>query len=117
MHRHLRRNPAPDSRCGPAHAETAAAWTRENRPRCPDPDRPPTRREQITRIMTSEPRHDWSGRELADRLHIHPRNMLTQLAEWARLGFLAKTGPGRYALPGPCGPPAMTATGEPVTQT
>jgi hypothetical protein len=27
--------------------------------------------------------------------------MLTQLAEWTRLGFLAKTGPGRYALPAP----------------
>ena len=101
--------PAPDR---PA----SQAWTRENRPRCLDPDRPPTRREQITQIMTSELRRDWSGRELADRLHIHPRNMLTQLAEWARLGFLAKTGPGRYALPEPCGPPATTATREPVTQ-
>jgi hypothetical protein len=27
--------------------------------------------------------------------------MLTQLAEWTCLGFLAKTGPGRYALPAP----------------
>jgi hypothetical protein len=29
--------------------------------------------------------------------------MLTQLAEWTRLGFLAKTGPGRYALFEPAG--------------
>ena len=40
---------------------------------------------------------------------IKPPNLLTQLAEWTRLGFLAKTGRGRYALPGPAGP-AGTAT-------
>ena len=49
--------------------------------------------------MASEPGHDWSGRELAGRLGVQPRNMLTQLAEWTRLGLLAKTGRGRYALP------------------
>jgi hypothetical protein len=70
-----------------------------NRP--PGPPRPPTRRDKITQIMTSEPRRDWAGRELADLLHVHPRNMLTQLAEWTRLGFLIKTGTGRYALPEP----------------
>ena len=45
--------------------------------------------------MASEPRRDWSGKELADRLGVQSRNMLTQLAEWTRLGFLAKTGPGQ----------------------
>ncbi len=35
--------------------------------------------------------------------------MLTQLAEWTRLGFLAKTGPGRYALPGPSGQATASA--------
>ena len=59
---------------------------------------PETRRDKITQIMASEPGRDWAGRELADRLGIQPQNMLTQLAEWARLGLLAKTGPGRYAL-------------------
>jgi len=56
--------------------------------------------------MASEPGRDWPGRELAERLGVPPRNMLTQLAEWTRLGLLAKTGPGRYALPaiGPAGP-------------
>jgi hypothetical protein len=56
--------------------------------------------------MASEPGRDWSGRELADQLGVRPRNMLTQLAEWTRLGLLAKTGPGRYALPavGSAGP-------------
>ncbi len=66
---------------------------------------PETRRDQITQIMASEPGRDRAGRELAGRLGIRPRNMLTQLAEWARPGLLAKTGPGRYALaagsPGP----------------
>ena len=56
--------------------------------------------------MASEPGRDWSGRELAGQLGVRPRIMLTQLAEWTRLGLLAKTGPGRYALPavGSAGP-------------
>jgi DNA-binding IclR family transcriptional regulator len=41
----------------------------------------------------------WSGRELADQLGVKPRNMLTHLAEWTRLGFLARTSAGAYALP------------------
>jgi len=75
----------------------------EPRPRQP---RPNTRRDKITQIMASEPGRDWSGRELAGQLGIRPQIMLTQLAEWTRLGFLAKTGPGRYALPaaGSAGP-------------
>jgi hypothetical protein len=36
----------------------------------------------------------WRGRELADKLSINPRNMLTQLAEWTRLGFLTRTHAG-----------------------
>jgi DNA-binding IclR family transcriptional regulator len=47
--------------------------------------------------MRDDPR-PWNGRELADRLDIKPRNMLTQLAEWTRLGFLARTSAGAYAL-------------------
>ncbi len=43
--------------------------------------------------MASQPGQDWSGRELAALLGIKPRNMLTQLAGWTRLGFLAKTRP------------------------
>ena len=54
--------------------------------------------------MASRPGQDWSGRGLASLLGINPRNLLTQLAEWTRLGFLSKTGRGRYALPGPAGP-------------
>jgi hypothetical protein len=51
--------------------------------------------------MTTQPHTDWAGRELANLLNVPPRNMLTQLAEWTRPGFLAKTGTGRYALPEP----------------
>ena len=51
--------------------------------------------------MASQPGRDWAGHDLADMLGIKPRNMLTQLGEWTRLGFLAKTGKGRYALPEP----------------
>ena len=77
----------------------AARPRRASQPR-PDPHqpRPDTRRDQVTRIMASQPGHDWAGHDLAELLSIKPRNMLTQLAEWARLGLLAKTGPGRYAL-------------------
>ncbi|MFI5082495.1 MAG: hypothetical protein ACHQCE_15580, partial [Streptosporangiales bacterium] len=74
------------------------------RPPCPG-----SRRDQVTGIMASQPGQDWSGSELAGRLGVKPRNLLTQLAEWTRLGFLSKTGRGRYALPGPAGP-AGTAT-------
>ena len=87
--------PPPDRPASRAHR------ARNRPPVTPGAPRPNTRREQITQIMTSQPRRDWAGRELAGLLHVHPRNMLTQLAEWTRLGFLIKTGTGRYALPQP----------------
>jgi len=59
----------------------------------------PTRRERVTQLMKGDPRRPWSGRELADHLGIKPRTMLTQLAEWTRLGFLSRTSAGSYALP------------------
>ena len=62
--------------------------------------------------MASQPGRDWAGRDLAALLGIKPRNMLTQLAEWTRLGFLATTGPGRYALPAP--PGQATASAAPA---
>ena len=92
----------------PPDRPAARSRARKNDPPEPRPrqPRPGTRRDKITQIMASEPGRDWPGRELAGRLGVRPRNMLTQLAEWTRLGFLAKTGPGRYALPavGPAGP-------------
>lgn len=61
----------------------------------------PTRREQVTTIMATDPNRNWRGSDLAGRLDIKPRNLLTQLGEWARLGFLTRTGTGTYALPNP----------------
>jgi len=81
---------------------------RTGQPPGPRQPRPDTRRDQVTRLMAGQPGCDWAGRDLADLLGIKPRNMLTQLAERTRLGFLAKTGPGRYALPAPA-----SATADP----
>jgi len=58
----------------------------------------PTRRQRITAIMNTDPHRGWNGTELARQLQIRPRNLLTQLAEWARLGLLTRTGTGTYAL-------------------
>jgi hypothetical protein len=64
-----------------------------------NPNAAPTRREIITALMNDDPNRPWHGRELADRLGIKARNMLTQLAEWTRLGFLTRTTEGTYQLP------------------
>jgi hypothetical protein len=64
-----------------------------------NPNPAPTRREIITTLMEADPSRPWPGRELADKLSIKPRNMLTQLAEWTRLGFLTRTHAGTYVLP------------------
>jgi len=64
----------------------------------PRPPRPHTRRQRVTALMTTEPHRDWSGRELAERLQITPRNLHTQLGEWAKLGFITRTGFATYAL-------------------
>ena len=40
----------------------------------------------------------WSGHELAILLDVKPRNMLTELGEWGRLGFFTRTGFGAYKL-------------------
>jgi DNA-binding IclR family transcriptional regulator len=52
-------------------------------------------------IMSADPRRTWSGSKLAKQLQVKPRNLLTQLAEWTRLGFLTRTGAGTYALDTP----------------
>ena len=75
-----------------------ASW----RPRYRKPANPhaaPTRRQRATALMERDPEQPWSGRDLAEHLGIKPRNMLTQLAEWTRLGFLTRTSAGSYALP------------------
>jgi hypothetical protein len=67
-------------------------------PRKTPSPRPATRRERITALMNAEPDRPWSGRELAERLQVNAHNMLTQLSEWTRLGFLTRTAAGHYAL-------------------
>jgi transposase IS4-like protein/DDE family transposase len=64
----------------------------------PRPPRPPTRRQQVIALMNTDPNRTWTGQELAARLQIKLHNLLTQLAEWSRLGFLAHTDYGTYAL-------------------
>jgi hypothetical protein len=64
----------------------------------PRPPRPPTRRQRVTALMATDPNRTWSGQELAAQLQIQLHNLLTQLAEWSRLGFLAHTDYGTYAL-------------------
>jgi hypothetical protein len=48
--------------------------------------------------MATQPHRDWSGRDLAERLQITPRNLHTQLGEWAKLGFITRTGFATCAL-------------------
>ena len=106
-HRDQRHHLHPAAR--PAAARPAAP--------APPPDtartgpQPPTRRQLITAIITSQPPRDWSGHELAVLLQVKPRNMLTQLGEWARLGFFTRTGFGTYALNTP--PASTSSTTEP----
>lgn len=78
-------------------------FTHGRPPQPPRPPRPviPTRRQLVVEILEADPDRSWSGAELADKLGIPRRNMLTQLAEWTRLGFMHRSGAGRYALPGP----------------
>jgi hypothetical protein len=70
-------------------------------PGTPHPPQPSTRRHRVVAIMNADPSRGWTGRELAQQLQAKPRNMLTQLAEWTRLGFLTRTAAGTYTLATP----------------
>jgi Insertion element 4 transposase N-terminal/Transposase DDE domain len=78
-------------------------------PTRPRPPQPPTRRQRITAIITSEPPRDWTPRELAQMLNVHPRHLATQLREWSLLGFFTRTGLGTYRLNTPPPPSSTTA--------
>jgi hypothetical protein len=80
-------------------------------PARPRPPQPPTRRQLITAIITSEPPRDWTPRELAQMLNVHPRHLATQLREWSLLGFFTRTGLGTYRLNTPT--PRASSTTEP----
>jgi hypothetical protein len=75
--------------------------------------RPPTRRQRVTALMATEPRRDWPGRELAERLQVKPRIMRTQLREWALLGFITRTGYGIYRLNSPPATTSSTSAADP----
>jgi len=72
-----------------------------------------TRRQLITTIITSQPPRDWSGHELAVLLKVKPRNMLTQLREWALLGFFTRTGYGTCRLNTPSDSTSSTTKPDP----
>jgi hypothetical protein len=70
-------------------------------PATPRPLNPTTRRHRTIELMQADPTRTWTGHALAELLHVPPRNMLTQLAEWTRHGHLARTNTGTYALAAP----------------
>jgi hypothetical protein len=87
------------------------ALTPPRRPRRPRPaDRthplPDTRRAQVIAVMAADPHHHWNGAALARHLGIPTHNLLTQLAEWARLGLLTRPTKGHYTL----NPPTPSTT-------
>lgn len=79
-------------------------------PAAPRAPVPPTRRDRVVAILTCYPARSRRGSELADALGVPRHNILAQLSEWARLGFLQRTGPGLYALPGDNTPSASLST-------
>jgi hypothetical protein len=70
-------------------------------PSAPRPPQPATRRHRVMAILTADPSRGLTGKELAQQLQVKPHNMLTQLAEWTRLGFLARADAGTYKLATP----------------
>jgi hypothetical protein len=62
------------------------------------PAPPPTTRARVTALMNTDPHRGWTGHELATALGRPPRNMLTQLAEWTRLGLFTRVATGTYTL-------------------
>ena len=73
----------------------------------------PTRRQKITAIITSQPPRDWTPRELAIMLNVHPRPLATQLREWSLPGFFTRTGLGTYRLNTPTLPPSSPTGPDP----
>jgi hypothetical protein len=82
-------------------------------PARPRPPQPPTRRQPITAIITGQPPRDWTPRELAQILNVHPRHLATQLREWSLLGFFTRTGLGTYQLNTPTPPASSTTEPDP----
>jgi hypothetical protein len=75
--------------------------------------KPPTRRQLITAIITSQPPRPWASLELARILNVKPRHMATQLREWTLLGFFTRTGLGTYQLNTPPDSTSSTTESDP----
>ena len=60
--------------------------------------RPHTRCHHLITIITASPNHTWTGRDLAALTGASLKVALSQLAEWARAGYLTRTSPGTYKL-------------------
>ena len=84
--------------------DLATGRTHRQRRSAPRPPQQPTRRQRVTALMTTDPHRVWTGRELAEHLQVPLHNMLTQLAEWVRYGFLARADAGTYTLPATASP-------------
>jgi hypothetical protein len=93
--RSLTRRPSaalgPGASTAPRQAHTTGRPNRPARPQRAAPRRPHAPRP--TKITSLR----FQG-IATDRLGIKPRNMLTQLAEWTRLGFLTRANGGTYQL-------------------
>ena len=76
---------------------------------------PGSRHHHIMTIMNTDPGHAWTGHDLAGRLHVPQRNLLTQLAHWTHTGLLKRTSTGTYALNTPPDPESSTAEPDPLT--
>ena len=78
--------------------DVASGRTHRARTSAPRPPQPATRRQRTITLMMGDPDRAWTGRELAEHLHVPLHNMLTQLAEWVRHGLLARASAGSYTL-------------------
>lgn len=96
----------PPLTTSPPRTRSSRAHTPHNR----TTPRPATRRARVIDLMNTNPHHAWNGTELAIHLNIPPHNLLTQLAEWTRLGLLTKTSKGHYT---PNQPPTTTTPHTP----
>jgi hypothetical protein len=83
---------------------------RKPRPRRRKPQ-PASRRHQITALMNTTPGRPWTGHDLATKLQLDQRGLLTQLSHWTRTGHLTRTAPGTYTLTTP--PEHWTNTQDP----
>ena len=105
-HGHRDRHPRAHPTAGPHSAIPPGAGPA---PRSPAADAPPAPH----RTPGQRPPPRLERAELAEQLQVPRHNMLTQLSEWARLGFIARTSTGNYALlPAPAPAPAPGVVGS-----